>query len=374
MCKEEIKNAGIYIRVSTDDQARAGFSLPEQKEKLLSLCEFKGYIKQKSRIKKAYLTGIVELKDFEEKLKKINEKLEILNNKKQELNELDVHTFTIEKVMARRDIEKISIDNGYKEKEFYKFEWDIKTKEEKQQFISKYIDNIVIDKTDTGSLNIKQINFRSSFIDKAVKLTQVGAYDYKLPFEVNHKQEMVLVSSPMKRKQVKKYIESKTGEKYTKKDYLKHSLITLLIFGVILFACSAVKYGYIVNKEPNSNVLEMSVRKSLIDIANDEFKNDGNYIYAESHKILDYEVKNNEIYVYIVANYGLFDKDNNELNSVDSKKGALTMIYMKGKNNTGIYELKEYKEDEIPDNLKEKANVNYEDTYFKEQLNSYCNK
>ena len=108
---------------------------------------------------------------------------------------------------ARRDIEKISIDNGYKEKKFYKFEWDIKTKEEKQQFISKYIDNIVIDKTDKGSLDIKQINFRSSFIDKVVKLTQIGAYDYKLPFEVNHKEEMVLVSSPMKRKQVNKYLE-----------------------------------------------------------------------------------------------------------------------------------------------------------------------
>ena len=40
MCEEEVKNAGIYIRVSTDDQARAGFSLPEQKEKLLSLCEY----------------------------------------------------------------------------------------------------------------------------------------------------------------------------------------------------------------------------------------------------------------------------------------------------------------------------------------------
>ena len=33
-----------------------------------------------------------------------------------------------------------------------------------------------------------------------------GAYDYKLPFEVNHKQEMVLVSSPMKRKQLNKYL------------------------------------------------------------------------------------------------------------------------------------------------------------------------
>lgn len=173
---------------------------------------------------------------------------------------------------------------------------------------------------------------------------------------------------------VKKYIESKTGEKYTKKDYLKHSLITLLIFGVILFACSAVKYTHTVNKEPNRNVLEMSVRQSLIDIANDEFKNDGNYIYAESHKILDFEVKNDEIYVYVVANYGMFNENNNELSSVNSKKGALTMIYKKDKNNTGIYELKEYKENEIPDNLKEKANVNFEDAYFKEQLNSYCNR
>ena len=173
---------------------------------------------------------------------------------------------------------------------------------------------------------------------------------------------------------VKKYIESKTGEKYTKKDYLKHSLITLLIFGVILFACSAVKYTHTVNKEPNRNVLEMSVRQSLIDIANDEFKNDGNYIYAEGHKILDFEVKNEEIYVYVVANYGMFNENNNELSSVNSKKCTLTMIYKKDKNNTGIYELKEYKEDEIPDNLKEKANVNFEDTYFKEQLNSYCNR
>ena len=32
---EERKIAGIYIRVSTEDQAREGFSLREQKEKLL---------------------------------------------------------------------------------------------------------------------------------------------------------------------------------------------------------------------------------------------------------------------------------------------------------------------------------------------------
>ena len=31
---EETKVAGIYIRVSTEDQAREGFSLGEQQEKL----------------------------------------------------------------------------------------------------------------------------------------------------------------------------------------------------------------------------------------------------------------------------------------------------------------------------------------------------
>ena len=37
------KIAGIYIRVSTTDQVREGFSLPEQKERLEALCKYKGY-------------------------------------------------------------------------------------------------------------------------------------------------------------------------------------------------------------------------------------------------------------------------------------------------------------------------------------------
>ena len=40
---EENKKCGLYMRVSTEDQAREGFSLPEQKERLESFCKFKGY-------------------------------------------------------------------------------------------------------------------------------------------------------------------------------------------------------------------------------------------------------------------------------------------------------------------------------------------
>lgn len=37
------KNAAIYCRVSTEDQAREGYSLGEQLEKLKDLCKFRDY-------------------------------------------------------------------------------------------------------------------------------------------------------------------------------------------------------------------------------------------------------------------------------------------------------------------------------------------
>lgn len=40
---EEKKIAGLYIRVSTEDQAREGFSLPEQEKRLRAMREYKNY-------------------------------------------------------------------------------------------------------------------------------------------------------------------------------------------------------------------------------------------------------------------------------------------------------------------------------------------
>ena len=41
--KDEERICGLYLRVSTEDQAKEGFSLPEQRERLEALCKFKGY-------------------------------------------------------------------------------------------------------------------------------------------------------------------------------------------------------------------------------------------------------------------------------------------------------------------------------------------
>ncbi len=70
----ERKVAGLYIRVSTEDQAREGFSLPEQEKRLRAMCEYKGY-----KIYKLYKDAGISAKDmnrpaFEELLQDIREK------------------------------------------------------------------------------------------------------------------------------------------------------------------------------------------------------------------------------------------------------------------------------------------------------------
>ena len=55
---EERKIAGIYIRVSTEDQAREGFSLGEQEEKLKALCKYKEY----------KITKCIKMQEYQQKI------------------------------------------------------------------------------------------------------------------------------------------------------------------------------------------------------------------------------------------------------------------------------------------------------------------
>ena len=61
---EERKIAGIYIRVSIEDQDREGFSLGEQEEKLKQLGDYKGY-----EIYKVYCDAGISAKDIEHRPK-----------------------------------------------------------------------------------------------------------------------------------------------------------------------------------------------------------------------------------------------------------------------------------------------------------------
>ena len=90
--------------------------------------------KQKERIKKAYLSGIVEMEDFSEDYKIIEEKLSILEKKKLDTLNLNSITFSPQQLMADRDIEREKQIRNNTLNETIKEEWNKKSKEEKQEF------------------------------------------------------------------------------------------------------------------------------------------------------------------------------------------------------------------------------------------------
>lgn len=91
--------------------------------------------KQKERIKKAYLSGIVEMEDFSEDYKIIEEKINILETKKREMLNINHLSFTPQQLMADRDIEREKIIRTNQLNNILKQEWNKKSKEEKQEFI-----------------------------------------------------------------------------------------------------------------------------------------------------------------------------------------------------------------------------------------------
>ena len=100
--------------------------------------------KQKERIKKAYLSGIVEMEDFSEDYKIIEEKINILETKKYEKLNTNSLSFTPQQLMADRDIEREKLIKDNKLNETLKQEWNKKSKEEKQEFISKFIESMTL--------------------------------------------------------------------------------------------------------------------------------------------------------------------------------------------------------------------------------------
>lgn len=170
--------------------------------------------KQKQRIKKAYMSGVVELKDFEEDLKIINEKLEILNAKKEEKIKLGkIKEFSLEKILVNRDTEKLLFSET-KDNEFNIFEWNIKTKEEKQEFISRYIESITFikDKKEKYGIKVVDLKMKSLYIEKLNNLKDIGACDIPLSLVINDKETLIPLSTPIERKNLDKYIEEMKKE------------------------------------------------------------------------------------------------------------------------------------------------------------------
>ena len=165
--------------------------------------------KQKERIKKAYMSEVVELDDFKEDLKVINEKLDILTKQLEKEQELkNRNRFTPEKVMADRDLQRIFMQNG-NDVSLFLTEWQTMTKEDKQEFIARYIESLTFEKDDRypNGIHLIDIKLKSLFTEKVSRLSELGLSQVPVEFISNNKSVILNVSYPLKESQVKNYIK-----------------------------------------------------------------------------------------------------------------------------------------------------------------------
>jgi site-specific DNA recombinase len=165
--------------------------------------------KQKERIKKAYMSEVVELDDFKEDLKVINEKLDILTKQLEKEQELkNKNRFTPEKVMADRDLQRIFMQNG-NDVSMFLTQWQTMTKEDKQEFIARYIESLTFEKDDRypNGIHLIDIKLKSLFTEKVSRLSELGLSQVPIEFISNNKSVMLNVSYPLKESQVKDYMK-----------------------------------------------------------------------------------------------------------------------------------------------------------------------
>ena len=141
----------------------------------------------------------------------------------------------------------------------------------------------------------------------------------------------------------------------------------------------------------NDNVLEEYVKKALIKIVNDEYYKDVNdreeTTGAEGHKILKSEIKDNQIYAYVVAEYGVYKLEDGESTPVSATATPITLIFDTADETQGykmikylipsdngddawLSSLKEIFPADLIDSAK---SVDYKEDFYQNQIKSYVN-
>lgn len=158
---------------------------------------------QKNRIKDAYVKGIVDVEEFSGEYKVIDEKLTLLEQKRIESIDINKQTFNPQHLMADRDVEKEKLIRSNKFYDMLMAEWKSKTKEEKQEFISKFLESLTIEKDEKGNYNLVNIKLRNTFIEQIYKLMQNGMFDMTISDE---KDKDVRTTIMMDKQELQEYI------------------------------------------------------------------------------------------------------------------------------------------------------------------------
>jgi len=132
------------------------------------------------RIRKAYINGVFELKEYNEEKKIVENAITELESKLNTTDCAEELKFTPKDILLKRDIDfinKIKLEKEYKERTKA---WKDYTREEQAELIMKYVDDIelaLIGKV----ITVKQINFRDSICKPCQELYDKGYIDTTKP-------------------------------------------------------------------------------------------------------------------------------------------------------------------------------------------------
>lgn len=150
----------------------------EPKEQLEK--EIKEQENKLERIKKAYINGVFELKEYNEEKKIVETAISELESKLETTNCTEELKFTPKDILLKRDIDfinKIKLDKEYQERTKT---WKDYTRQEQAELIMKYVDDIELDVVG-NEVVVKQINFRESICKPCKELFDKGYIDTTKP-------------------------------------------------------------------------------------------------------------------------------------------------------------------------------------------------
>ena len=128
------------------------------------------------RIKKAYINGVFELKEYNEEKKIVEKAISELETKLDTTDSVEELRFTPKDILLKRDIDfinKIKIDKEYQARNRI---WNDYTREEQTELIMKYVDDIELSLVGT-EIVVKQINFRETICKPCKELFDKGYID-----------------------------------------------------------------------------------------------------------------------------------------------------------------------------------------------------
>ena len=128
------------------------------------------------RIKKAYINGVFELKEYNEEKKIVEKAITELENKLATTDSVEELRFTPKDILLKRDIDfinKIKLDKEYQARTRT---WKDYTREEQAELIMKYVDDIELSLVGT-EIVVNQINFRDSICKPCQELFDKGYID-----------------------------------------------------------------------------------------------------------------------------------------------------------------------------------------------------